>query len=270
MGFSIADIQRGVQSRPQRLIVYGQQKVGKSTFAAGAPGCIFVPTEEGTDALDVASFPLCKSFDDLKSALGTLCKEDHGFQTVVIDSLDWAERLIWDHTAKRLGKDSIEDIGYGKGYIEALTEWRQLLRGLDWLRDNKGMSIVVICHAQAVRITPPDGEAFDVYALKLHKHAMGVAQEWADLIGFAKLKQIVKKEDLGFDKKHRRAVSVAGERELILGHNPAYVSGNRWGLDTLPLDWSAYEQALEEARSSRMGERTTTPPEEGNDTEEGQ
>lgn len=253
MGISIADIRRGVQDRPQRLIIYGQQKVGKSTFAAGAPGCIFIPTEEGTDALDVASFPLCKSFEDIKQCLAVLCKEEHDFKTVVIDSLDWTERLIWGAVAKRLGKDSIEDIGYGKGYVEALTEWQQLFRGLDWLRDNRSMNVVVICHAQAVRITPPDGEAFDVYALKLHKHAMGVAQEWADLIGFARLKQRIKKEDLGFNKEHKRAVSVNGERELVLGHNPAYVSGNRWGLDTVALDWSAYQEALDGARNARKG-----------------
>ena len=58
-----------------------------------------------------------------------------------IDTLDWLEKLIWTAVAEEANKKNIEDIGFGKGYVAAAEEWRNLLSGLEVLRADKGMGM---------------------------------------------------------------------------------------------------------------------------------
>src|SRR6185437_16332195 len=93
---------------PPRVVIHGQQKVGKSTFAAGAYKPIFLPLEDGLSGIETDSFPLLKSYAEVEQALGELRSQSHDFGTVVIDSTDWLEPLIWEHACKVNGWQSIE------------------------------------------------------------------------------------------------------------------------------------------------------------------
>ena len=250
----LEQVRKGRQPRPPKVVVYGGPKVGKSTFAASIPDAIFVQTEEGLDALDVHSFPLAQKYNDVVNALRALAKEDHSYRAVVLDSLDWLEPIIWETVCSDHGVPGIEAVGggYGKGYTEALQYWSKLLEALDYLRDERGMTVVLIGHDEVRKMEPVDSEAYDYSALKLHRKAAARVQEWADVIGYARVKTIVKSSDAGFGKKHKRAISASGERELVVGQNPAYVSGNRYGMsDTLPLDWAAFIADLRESFADR-------------------
>ena len=250
----LSDIASARKLLPPRLVVYGGPKVGKSTLAAGAPSPIFIPTEEGLTAIDVPAFPLARTFDEVMSAVECLATEQHEFKTVVIDSLDWTEKTIWEHTCKKAGVASIEEVakGYGRGYLAAVEHWRNLLEGLDWLRNVKGMAVILICHDEIKRFEPPDGDAFDVARLKLNAKAAAVVTEWADCIGYARAKRVAKTEaGKGFDKDKVRTRAIGtGQRVLTLGQNPAYCTGNRYGLpDEVALNWAAFQAALDAARS---------------------
>lgn len=255
MGGRLSEVRTGRHPRPPKIVIYGGAKLGKSTFAAGIPGGIFVPTEEGLDALDVHAFPLAETFKDVISNLAALAQEKHTYRAVILDSADWLEPLIWDHVCKEHGVDSIELVGggYGKGYTESVKVWRRVLSALDHLRDNRGMTSVIIAHDEVRKMEPPDSEAYDYAALKLHKKAAGLVEEWADVIGYARLRQRLQREDKGFGKERKIARALNdGERVLHVGHNPAYVSGNRFGLpDELPLDWEALKGALTEVFSDK-------------------
>ena len=246
MAISLASLQRGHGARPPKVVVYGPTKVGKSTFGAGDPAPVFIQTEEGLDGLDVARFPLATSYEEVLEAVGVLAAEDHEFRAVVLDSADWLEPLIWGKVKRDYEVDTIEAVGggYGKGYTEALKYWRDLLDGLDYLRDHKSMTVIIIAHDEIRQMTPPDGEPYDYAALKLHKRAAAMVEEWADVIGYADLKTGIRKDDLGFNKKHARAISL-GTRVLHLGKNPAFVTGNRFSMpDEIELDWSAFAEHL--------------------------
>jgi hypothetical protein len=244
--FSLSQVRTGRQARPPKIVIYGPPKVGKSTFSAGIPNAIFLPTEEGIDALDVASFPRATSFSDVLGAIGALAKETHEYRALVLDSLDWTEPLIWADICREHNAPSIEQVGggYGKGYVEALKHWKRLLDGLDYLREHKAMTIVLIGHDEIRRMEPPDSEPYDYAALKLHKRAAALVTEWADVIGYAHLRRVLRSTDTGFGSKHVRAVST-DEHELVVGANPAYVSGSRFPLpDVVPLTWDAFRSAL--------------------------
>jgi hypothetical protein len=244
MAFDLSSIRRGRAEKPPRVIVSGAHGIGKSTFCAGAPGVVFIPTEDGIDQIDTASFPLAQSYQDVLDAVGTLASEPHDFGAVCIDSLDWLESLVWAHVAAQHEKPDVEAFGYGKGYVYAADALRELLAGLNYLRDERGMAVLLTAHCEVKRHDDPLSGSYDRYRIKLHKHASAVAQEWADVVGFAADPVHVRKEDVGFKKTVSRGV-IAGERVLHVTPSPAYEAKNRYGLtEAVPLNWPAFEAAI--------------------------
>jgi hypothetical protein len=222
-------------SSPPRCVIHGDGGVGKTVAAAAAPSPVFLPTEHGLGNLEVDAFPLITEWSQMQQALTSLAAGGHNFRTVVIDSLDWLEPIIWQEICVRHGVTSIERIGYGKGYIEAVDLWAELLRMLDALVA-RSMMPVLICHSQVSKIEPPDAEAFTRYGLKLHRSAAAKIEEWADVIGHAFIERTIRKEDAGFNKSRNIAQST-GRRLLNVAPTPAALAKNRYTTeDVLPLD----------------------------------
>jgi len=175
---------------------------------------------------------------------------------VVIDSLDWLERLIWDEVCREYGVKSIEkaDGGYAKGYTHALTQWREVLGGLDALRNERGMCVLLLAHAKTETFEDPESAAYDRYSPRLHKHATALINEWCDAVLFATRKFRTESQDAGFSRTRSIAVALGadgGERVLRTVGSPACVAKNRYSLpDELPLSWSALMQAMNTHRDS--------------------
>lgn len=246
----LAQIQRGRAPMPPRILVYGTEGIGKSTFASEAPKPIFVQTEDGLAQIDCDKFPLATSFEDVQQALAELHVQQHHYETVVIDSLDWLERLVWDAVCKEYGVKSIEkaDGGYAKGYTHALTYWRQIIDLLNALRSDKGMAIVLIAHARVEKFEDPESAAYDRYSPRLHKHAAALMCEWSDAVLFATRKFRTQSEDAGFNRKRTIANAIGkdgGERILRCVGGPSCIAKNRFGIaEELPLSWAAFMAAL--------------------------
>ncbi len=253
-------IHTGRRHSPPRLVIYGTEGIGKSTLAAHAPKPIFIPTEDGLDQIDCASFPLARSLTDVRSALTALIRDEHDFETVVIDSADWLERLIFDALCEQYGVSSIEKVdgGYARGYTHALTPWRSILDDLDRLRHQKGLCVILLAHAKVETFADPEHAAYDRYSPRLHKHATALITEWADAVLFATRKIITKTApgSSGFGRERIIASGLGkdasgggggggGERVLRTVGSPACVAKNRYGLTPeLPLSWSALMQGL--------------------------
>lgn len=243
-------IHSGKRPAPRRTMVYGVHGVGKSSFAAAAEKPIFLPTEDGVGEIDCDSFPLAGSFEECLEALSELYSEDHAYRTIVVDSLDWLERMIWSDVCGKRGVDSIEDCGYGKGYVFALDPWREFLEGLDALRNERGMGVVLIAHAKIERFENPETDSYDRFAPRLHKLASGLIQEWCDEVLFAGYRVHTKETDEGFGRKGTKGVGT-GERILRTCERPAHVAKNRLSLPSeLPLDWQAYAEHFSSVASA--------------------
>ena len=243
-------IQRGKQSLPPRIMLYGVEGIGKSTFGSQCPAPVFIQTEDGLAEIDCDKFPLATTFDDFISYLNSLLSEQHDYQTIVIDSLDWLERLIWDDLCRQYSVASIEKVdgGYAKGYTHALSHWRHLLGLLNRLRMERGMIVVCIAHARVEKFEDPEAMAYDRYSPRLHKHACSLVCEWADAVLFATRKIRVQQEDAGFNRKRGVAHSIGkdgGERILRTIGGPSCVAKNRFALpEQIPLSWPAFMAAL--------------------------
>ena len=237
MAISLASIKRNNQPKPPRLLVYGPHGVGKTTLAAEAPNPIFLQTEDGLGQIDAPSFGLLRSYEEVLEAIGALYNEEHDYQTAAIDSMDCMEPLVWTHVCQTNGWANIEQPGFGKGYIAALDAWRMLFEGLNALRDEKGMTIIMIAHADVKRFDSPETEPYDRYSIKLHARASALVQEHVDCVFFANYRVSTVKTDAGFNKKVVRGVG-GGERLLYTTERPAFLAKNRYSLpDSLPMDW---------------------------------
>jgi AAA domain len=244
MAISLASLMQSAALLPPRILIHGVAGSGKSTFASHSEKSVFVLTEDGLGVLKVNHFPLARSFDDVIGALAALYSEPHDYKTVVVDSIDWLEPLLWARVCKDNGWGSIEEPGYGKGYVVALDLWRQYLEGLNALRDERGMTVIQIAHTDIKRFDSPEHEPYDRYVIKLHARAAALLQEHSDVVLFANYRVSTVKSDIGFNKKVTRALG-SGERVLYTAERPAFLAKNRYGLpDVLPLDWQAFAAAM--------------------------
>ena len=233
----------GREAQPPRIMVYGSEGVGKSTFAAKAPRTVFIQTEDGLSEIDCSKLPLCTSFDEVIRQLTAIRDEEHEFGTLALDSLDWLERLIWDRVCQDYGVKCIEkaDGGYGKGYTHALTYWRQIVNLLGEIRAKRKMAIILLAHAKVERFEDPEHPAYDRYTPRLHKSACSLVCEWVDAVLFATKRMRI-------DSDTGRAAPVGadgGERVLRTNGSPACIAKNRFGLPSeFPLSWPAFMAGL--------------------------
>lgn len=229
---------------PPIILVHGVAGIGKTTLASQFPNPIFAWTEKGAGVLDVVGTPILTTYDDMIDVLSSLYSEDHEFKTLVVDSVDWFEPLVWAKACELNKWNTIEDPGYGKGFAAALELWKQYLDGLSALRDQKGMTIVQIAHTDIRRHDPPESEPYDRYVLKLHKGASAKLMEHADCIFFANYRISTVKSDVGFKKTVTRAVG-SGERVLHTVERPAFIAKNRYSMpDSLPLAFEPLAEYL--------------------------
>lgn len=238
----------GKTKAPRRIMIYGVQGIGKSTFASQAPSPIFIQTEDGLGNIECAKFPLAQNFEEVMVAINELYQTKHDYKTVVVDSLDWLERMIWKVVVDSYSKkvESIEEIGYAKGYVFALTHWHRFLGGLYNLR-NKGMTVILLAHSKIEKFEDPEREAYDRYAPRLHGKAGALVQEWSDEVLFACYKVYIKTQEEGFSKRVQGVSS--GERVLKTSERPSHAAKNRLGLpDELPLNWGALAKLMEKEK----------------------
>lgn len=239
---SAASILRGRIVKPPRILLYGPEGVGKTTFAADAPNPIFGASEDGTNEFDVPRIPL-GNWEQALEMVDMLENDAHDYQTFAIDTADWldwlCERFIC-RTSKP-ARQNLQDFGYGKGYDAQCDEWKRFLVRLDNLRDRRGLTVVLLAHSQVKTFDNPEGDDYGRYQLKLQKKLSEATKEWADCVLFANFDTVVFKED----EKARRGKGLKGRARFIhTERTAAFDAKNRYGLPAkLPLSWLDFDIA---------------------------
>jgi hypothetical protein len=223
-------ISRGVQRAAVRAVFYGEEGVGKTSLAAQCPAPLILDVEDGSRHLDVARVP-CAGFAEVEAAMHELARDPQGFQTVVIDSADWAERSLIELIVRNANKRSIEDFGFGRGYVVVAERIAKFLATADDLIA-RGVNVIFVAHAGVKRVSPPDQtDGYDRYELKLTKQTAPLFKEWADLLLFVRFQMRLVE---GQDGKKK---AVGGrDRVMCAERTAAFDAKNRYGLPAeMPL-----------------------------------
>ena len=203
------------------------------------------------------AFPLSETYHDVNEYLVWLATEKHEFKTLVIDSLDWLETLIWnfviveynESTGKKITE--ISQIGYGEGYKLALEQWNKLIARLNYIRDNLGMTIILTAHSTVATVTDPLQPSYDRHTIKLHKYAAAKIVEFCDIVLYCTWQLTMKSEDEKFGGSRKRAIST-GERIMHTVGSPTVSAKNRYSLpNPLPLDWNTLNDAIQNSKKSK-------------------
>jgi len=226
MAKSLASLRRVKAHKPPLFVGYGIHGVGKTTFGGEWPNPVFIQVEEGTPGgVELDSFGEIQSFADVLDAIGALLTEQHGYQTLVVDSLDAMEPLIWAQVCAENNWPSIESPGYGKGYKMLDLPWRDFLSGCKALTAS-GMAVVLIAHSEVTRFDSPTSDPYSRYSIKLDKRAAAFVQEEADIVGFFNYRTVLKEKDVGFKKVTHGEGS--GQRLIHFEERPGFLAKNRY------------------------------------------
>jgi len=233
------EIIRGKIKKAQKIVVYGPEGIGKTTFASRFPDPIFIDTEGGTAHIDVARTPSPSSWTMLMEQVRYFRNHPSSCRSLIIDTADWAERMCVEHICAKSQVDGIEGFGYGKGYIYLKEEFGRLLNLLEEVRE-VGINPIFNAHATMRKIEQPEEiGAYDHWELKLSKQVAPLVKEWSDMLLFANYKiNVVNIDNQGATKGKNKAQG--GKRIMYATHTPAWDAKNRHELpDEMPFD---YEQ----------------------------
>lgn len=236
------NITSGKIPRPQKVVIYGPEGIGKTTFAAAFPDPVFIDTEGGTCHMDVRRVDKPGSWTELIALVKQFAASVDICKTLVIDTADWAEQLCASEVCAKYQKKGIEDFGFGKGYTYLQEEFGKLLNALEDVI-NAGMNVVVTAHAKMRKFEQPDEMgAYDRWEMKLTKQVAPMVKEWADMVLFANYKTYVVAAD---DKGQKHKVQ-GGKRVLYTSHHPCWDAKNRHGLpEEIPLEYGQIAHYIE-------------------------
>lgn len=245
----LESIKKGPSTRPPKIMLIGQEGVGKSTAGAQMPNPVFLCGESGLVGPQFADTPSFTptSWAESLAFCEELASNPSGYKTLVIDTLDWIEPMLYTHVVQAAKKNEIkhiEDFGYGKGYVIAQQEARKMLAVLDKV-NAAGLAVLILSHSQLKTVKNPEGDDYDHFESKVNTKVAGIFKEWCDAVLFARFEIYVRKDGM--------KVKAQGGTERIVQttHSAAWDAKNRYGLpEVMDLDMSEIYTRIVSGKSS--------------------
>ena len=213
---------------------------GKSSLFTHAPKPIYIQSrgETGLETLiasgqvrETPHFPEANTWEEIKAQLVFIRDEEHGFKTLVIDTANGAERLMYEYVCHRDFADEWGDrgfSGYMRGYEVSMAEWRIFLNDLDAIRLARKMTIVLLVHTKVKTFKNPEGPDYDRFTPDMHDKAWSLTHKWADAVLFGNFETVVKTS--GQQDATKKGKAQGSTRMMYTERHASYDAKNRLGL----------------------------------------
>lgn len=221
--------------KPVIVTILGDAGRGKTTLAAAFPKPIVIRLEDGLEAIPLEhrpkALPLVSTVGQLWEQLTALLREEHDYQTVIVDSVSAAESLFIEHvletdtSPKKPRSPQQAHGGYGAGWDAVSGLHGRLRKAAGLLADQRGMNTVFIAHADTVKVEPPNEDAYMSYSLRLNKKCLKHYVDDVNCVGFLRLDTTTIDGD-----GDRKKVITDGSRVLVCYATAENVSKNRLGI----------------------------------------
>lgn len=248
-----------------RIVIAGQEKMGKTTLTCQAPGSLLVPLEIGYSGVTVAKTPMLQSYEQIEQLLQEITQAAQAgqfpYKTIIFDSATALERFIHNDilkmdpqynpgNKKTVTMDSALG-GYGKAYAYSNEKFGSFLAACDKLAVYGGINIVLTCHVFASKFMDPTAGEYDCWDLLLHspknQKTYGKREmitQWADVVGFLYEPMFVTQGD-----NMAKGMNANKGRVLGLSRTPSYVAGNRFSYEgEVPIPkvdgWNHFANAI--------------------------
>jgi hypothetical protein len=212
-----------------RILVYGPNGIGKTSFAASLPMPLLIDYDHGAAEVSVPRVPGPATWD---LAMDLVQNFPAGFGSIAIDTVDALERLA---VAKVLGtKKSLNlDFKWGEGYEQVAGLWREFLAALDTLQA-RGVLICLLGHSVVRTAQDPQLGEYDQHTSLLGKKVWAATKAWADVVGFVNFDAALVEGQRG------NMAIVTGSRLLHTTRGTGFEAKNRFGIDA-PLPFPKLE-----------------------------
>ncbi len=227
---------------PPKIILYGRNGIGKSTFALNSTNPVFLDLDENLYELPCISnktlgMPV-ENYDDVLAFLTLLFNQEHEFKTLVIDSLSSLEKLITQKVVKTTNDvTSFADIKYGAGYLKMMPFWDHFLEKLKNLWRYKKLNIIMLGHHREKREEKLTGASYMQYQINLYEKASELLRNWCSCVLFAEDAIELEGEKVEFNRTISKVKS--STRVLHTDGGTTFLAKNTYNLPSkLPLDWN--------------------------------
>jgi hypothetical protein len=264
--FDLKQAKQSTAKPPPRLVVYGEPKIGKSTFATSAPDMCLVATEDGALAVDVPRLPTdgkCKTWQDVLECAKAIRDGEHDFKWMALDTANGAESLCQQMVCERdfggflnPGKGHEGFSSYGKGDKAVAQEFRALLSILDDVQQKRGVGVILLAHAGLHKTGNALGADFQKFGADMNKNTWALVAGWADQIGYACRDMRVSVRE---GEAKAKATAIGSERWIQFEGGPGLDAGGRVGYEMperILLSWDDYAAALKTDHVAALLEQT--------------
>jgi hypothetical protein len=172
------------------MLVYGREKIGKTTLFSLFPEAIFLATEPALKGIDVFCFNAERGgvtdWRIMRKAVELLEQDRNVFKTVVIDTADLAYDYCLDYVCETLGiehpgKDSLGERDYGYSWREVAREFRTLVRRIE----QTGRGVCFTSHVREEIVKPRFGEGYTIVGPSISGQGRKVIESIVDYYWYA-------------------------------------------------------------------------------------
>lgn len=183
------------------ILLYGREKIGKTTFCAQFPDALFLMCEPGGKALSIYQVPI-RTWAEFVGYLQELRRSTR-FKTIVVDTVDLAFKYCEAWGCAKLGISHPSEEDWGKAYGLIRDEFARTMATLLKL----GRGVILVSHAQEKEIKRRNGGTSTRIVPTMSNPARNVIEPMVDIWMY-----------YDYDESRGRMARVVGDDMISAGH----------------------------------------------------